>query len=61
MTNGKNFVVKKQSGHLRVSKSSFDLLKERHEKEMNDLYERLQELLEEFKTCHYFHEQREVQ
>ncbi|TDL31043.1 hypothetical protein E2R51_14685 [Jeotgalibacillus sp. S-D1] len=40
--------------------SSFDLLKKKHEKEMNDLYLRLQELLEEFKMCHYFKDDREV-
>lgn len=40
--------------------SSFDLLKKKHEKEMNDLYSRLQELLEEFKMCRYFKDDREI-
>ena len=49
-----------RTDHLRENKSSFDLLKEKHEKEMNDLYVTLQELLEEFRASHYFSSNREV-
>ncbi|PPA69061.1 hypothetical protein [Jeotgalibacillus proteolyticus] len=51
---------KKQTEQSRENKSSFDLLKEKHEKEMNELYVRLQELLDEFKMCHYFKNNRHV-
>jgi len=37
------------SDYLRENKSSFDLLREKHEKEMNELYDKFQELLEEFR------------
>jgi len=37
------------SDYTRENKSSFDLLREKHEREMNELYEKFQELLEEFR------------